>query len=615
MWAAKRVTLVVWGLIVLAGFGMGWCEDERVTVHPEDVGAALENPGMGWVFHHYDNNIRGYGPPLGDSYAGNGFPGLTTAYFRLAWSYLEPEEGVFDWSVVDEPAQRYIANGKKIAFCFTCSESHQDQTYATPRWVAEAGAQGHWFTWEDGPVDDPSTPDARWQPDFGDPVFLEKLDHFLAAAAARYDGEANVAFIDMGTFGLWGEGHSAWPYPSDTIRKHIDLHRKHFKKTLLVGNDDWTGFHSSDALHRPGRRDGALSFRITEAHWGQSYAVWAGIWAPEETKVVSKYLTPKAGDAQERVRLGVLCVDNDGAVTFKAEPRPGWPGPDGDFDVMATGFQRRGPYWTILCRWQIHRDLQEGVRGFCRLLSDGERVLDGWQAAARPDALDYARSYGMTLRDNSILWRGGDFAFINDWMAEDFWPYRAVIIEIDHYVLARDRGTWEDGSKYLEALERYHASYVSIHSDPDQFLRENAVLIEAMNRRIGYRVQLVEASWPKQVRWGGVLYWDARWRNGGVAPCYAGGVPALTLRDQSGDAAAKLVDGGFNVRTLPVGPPETAQTLRQQKAFSLPESLPEGVYEVYISVEAPMDGVRLALPLSGGDGTRHYRLGTIRVAR
>ena len=35
--------------------------------------------------------------------------------------------------------------------------------------------------------------------DFDDPVFLEKLDHFLAAAAARYDGKPELAFIDIGT--------------------------------------------------------------------------------------------------------------------------------------------------------------------------------------------------------------------------------------------------------------------------------------------------------------------------------------------------------------------------------------------------------------------------------
>ena len=34
---------------------------DLVVVHPADPGAALDNPGMGWVFHYYDNSIQRYG--------------------------------------------------------------------------------------------------------------------------------------------------------------------------------------------------------------------------------------------------------------------------------------------------------------------------------------------------------------------------------------------------------------------------------------------------------------------------------------------------------------------------------------------------------------------------
>ena len=32
----------------------------RIVVRPEDTGAILVNPGMSWVFHHYDNSIEKY---------------------------------------------------------------------------------------------------------------------------------------------------------------------------------------------------------------------------------------------------------------------------------------------------------------------------------------------------------------------------------------------------------------------------------------------------------------------------------------------------------------------------------------------------------------------------
>src|ERR1035437_7916845 len=92
---------------------------KRIIVKPRDAGEALINPGMGWVFHHYDNGIKNYGLELAPSDTVDDFPGASTIYLRLAWSYLEPKEGQFNWSILDTPAQRWIAKGKKIALRFT----------------------------------------------------------------------------------------------------------------------------------------------------------------------------------------------------------------------------------------------------------------------------------------------------------------------------------------------------------------------------------------------------------------------------------------------------------------------------------------------------------------
>jgi hypothetical protein len=210
----------------------------EVVVRPADTGEVLSNPQMGWVLHFYDNIPENYGSRLEPSDTVDDFPGISVVYLRIPWSYIEPEEGRFVWSVVDAPAQRWIDKGKQAAFRFSCSESWM--RWATPGWVADAGAKGHDFSpgkgvTEKGPF---------WEPDYGDPVFLEKLDKFLEAAARRYDGNPKVAFIDVGSFGVWGEGHtfasSKLKVPAEVVKKHIDLHLKHFKKTLLAANDDFS---------------------------------------------------------------------------------------------------------------------------------------------------------------------------------------------------------------------------------------------------------------------------------------------------------------------------------------------------------------------------------------
>ena len=459
---------------------------ERVVVHPKDTGRALVNPGMGWQFHHYDNNIRNYGVNLDPSDTVDEFPGLSSIYLRLAWSYIEPEEGKFNWSIVDTPAARWIAKGKQVAFRFTCSEG---SPYATPEWVRKAGAKGYLINPGRGVA-----PDGRmWEVDFDDPIFLDKLDHFLAAAAARYDGNPEVAFIDVGSFGTWGEGHtysaSLLPYSAATIRRHIDLYKKNFKHTLLVANDDF--------------------------------------------------------------------------------------------------------------------------------VSQGRGL----------ETIEYAHQMGLSLRDDSILVQAGERAYFHAFLAPPFWTTVPVILESEHYGMSKNRGAWGDGSLYLQAIEDYHASYATAHWYPREFLAECRPLIDKINLRLGYRLQLLEASWPAEMHRDQPLAAGYQWRNAGVAPCLPGGYPAITLKDAKNGIAGVFVDEELDVRNLPVGPPGKAATVTREAKTTSQESRPftawtlppatilkPGTYTVWISIGSRTGTPKIALPLDNEDGQRRYRLGEIRIA-
>ena len=232
--------------------------EERITVDTKDTKAALINPSMGWTMHFYSNVPSNYGSKLAPSDTLDDFPGLSTVYLRIPWAFIEPAEGKFNWAILDTPAQRWIAKGKRIALRLTCSENWMK--HATPEWVKKAGAKGTFYKYGKGRVSEGGS----WDPFFDDPIFLRKLDKFLAAAAARYDGNPNVEFIDVGTFGLWGEGHTHASSKQDKMdiqKVHIDLHLKHFRKTLLCISDDFAGHD------KPGRRfpitDYALSKGVT----------------------------------------------------------------------------------------------------------------------------------------------------------------------------------------------------------------------------------------------------------------------------------------------------------------------------------------------------------------
>ncbi|MBQ6010085.1 MAG: DUF4832 domain-containing protein [Kiritimatiellae bacterium] len=230
---AKRVVKIAVAALAAS------CAAGTVRVEPKDDGRILMNPGMGLTMHYYSNTSN-YGNKIEPGDTLDWFPGCSAVYLRLPWSVLEPEEGFYNWSAIDTPAQRWIEKGLQIAFRITCSESWME--YATPKWVRDAGVGGTAYN-----MGHMRAGRTAWDPDFGDPIFLAKLEKFVAAFAARYDGRPEVAFIDIGTYGLWGEGHthmsSKVPEAKRAVDlpKHIDLWTKYVKKTQLVISDDIDG--------------------------------------------------------------------------------------------------------------------------------------------------------------------------------------------------------------------------------------------------------------------------------------------------------------------------------------------------------------------------------------
>jgi len=201
----------------------------------------LVNPDKGWYHHMLDNGIGKY--LIQDEKDLTGFPGMDHLYLRLAWAYLEPEEGKFDWSYIDDIIEKYVPIGYKISFRISCKETgsapgsvpHEINgiKYATPFWVVQAGAKG---------IERPEFGNASWTPVWDDPVFLEKLDNFHKAFAKKYDGKPWVRYIDVGSIGDWGEGHThsstRIPPSVEEVKAHLNLYLNHYKHSQLIVTDD-----------------------------------------------------------------------------------------------------------------------------------------------------------------------------------------------------------------------------------------------------------------------------------------------------------------------------------------------------------------------------------------
>jgi hypothetical protein len=242
-----------------------------------DTQRVLKNPGKGWYHHLLDNGVERYA--IRDEAAFRSFPGMDHLYLRLAWSYLEPREGHYDWHWIDDVVARYVPLGYGIAFRITSKETgaapavvRQERDgvqYATPVWVEDAGARG---------VVSEAWGVRSWTPDWDDPVYLEKLDAFLQAFAARYDGQPWVRYVDVGSIGEWGEGHTSFstrvPPTVAEVKASIDAYARHIRESQLVCTDDLLYY---------GKREEEVSALL-------EYAVGKGLTLRDDSPLVDWYL-------------------------------------------------------------------------------------------------------------------------------------------------------------------------------------------------------------------------------------------------------------------------------------------------------------------------------------
>lgn len=212
------------------------------TVEPTNTDEVLTNPGMGIVHFYYSSRIWAYGAQQEAGDVLDWMPGTSVIYMRLPWCYLEPEEGVFRWDLVESKARPWLKAGKKVAFRISC----QDHTIvSTPKWVLDKGVKGEYYHYKNNPKNA-----LIFEPKWDDPILLAEYEKFLNAFAKRYDGNPDVAYVDLGSFGLYGEGHSPVlgklrmndPAEFDRLcRLHLDLLRRALPHTQLVVSDDIGG--------------------------------------------------------------------------------------------------------------------------------------------------------------------------------------------------------------------------------------------------------------------------------------------------------------------------------------------------------------------------------------
>ncbi|MBA3708960.1 MAG: DUF4832 domain-containing protein [Planctomycetes bacterium] len=118
----------------------------------------------------------------------------TVAYCRWFWAAMEPERGVFDFSMIDRSLEVCRARGQTLAVRLMAFGSVKQP--AVPEWFSRTCPMEQ--------LDRHGTPFR--QPVHDSPEYLQHWGGFIREFARRYDGNPLIESIDLAYVGPWGEG-------------------------------------------------------------------------------------------------------------------------------------------------------------------------------------------------------------------------------------------------------------------------------------------------------------------------------------------------------------------------------------------------------------------------
>ena len=123
------------------------------------------------------------------------------AYYRLDWSDVNPEPGVYTFDDYFGPLFDFwvTQQHKRVAFRVMCQSMHSVKRYVTPKWVFDEGVPGYPHTSVRG--------EEQIDPAFWNDQYLDLQCEFIAKLGEYLDGKPGMEFVDIGSIGQWGEMH------------------------------------------------------------------------------------------------------------------------------------------------------------------------------------------------------------------------------------------------------------------------------------------------------------------------------------------------------------------------------------------------------------------------
>lgn len=128
-------------------------------------------------------------------------PWVSFAYVPVYWNLLEPEEGKYDFEELEERChfKEWGKDHVRLILRVVADSPSDEQHMDIPQWLYDKiNGSGNWYDSEYG---------KGFSPDYTNAVFQEAHGKLIQALADRYGNDPQVAFLQLGSLGHWGEWH------------------------------------------------------------------------------------------------------------------------------------------------------------------------------------------------------------------------------------------------------------------------------------------------------------------------------------------------------------------------------------------------------------------------
>ncbi|MHB1699366.1 MAG: DUF4832 domain-containing protein [Acidobacteriaceae bacterium] len=230
-------------------------QPQTVVVKPKPIDGVLANPDIGFTtFQRFNGDSLNAGvkwtegfpidsQPFRGMLENKDYPATTIAYLRIYWRFIEPQEGVYRWDIIDNALQTARQRGQTLML--RIAPYGVDAASDVPAWyrsithevlVAEPSKDNK-ATWKrplaaNGPSWESYDP--HWMVDPMNPAYAHYFGGMVRALGERYDGDPDLNLVDVSIVGPWGEGAGTSLLTKQVREGLMDSYLDSFHETPLV---------------------------------------------------------------------------------------------------------------------------------------------------------------------------------------------------------------------------------------------------------------------------------------------------------------------------------------------------------------------------------------------